>query len=105
MPLYLFNIDLQLLEVCVLSNNHIIGPLPSSVASLNRMKDFHVFSNWPSQYLSIPRAYAERRFDRLHIFAPHLKFNCLSWDDSLNNPDFPEFVAQPNANLLDNKAT
>jgi Leucine-rich repeat (LRR) protein len=74
--------SLEKLEVCVLSDNEIVGPVPRSIARLRNLKDFHIFSQWLSEDMFLPRAFNAHSLYRLVDVGPRLNLNSYCW-----NPD------------------
>jgi Leucine-rich repeat (LRR) protein len=73
--------ELRKLETCILSNNQIIGPIPKSLSEICNLKDFHIFNQWPSESMSLPREFKSLTYRRLYKDALLLRFDSLSWDE------------------------
>jgi Leucine-rich repeat (LRR) protein len=70
------------LQTLILTGNVLVGPLPRSVSTLTRLKDFDIFSRYPSEACSIPRGFTRSNFERIHIVGPSLGLNTVHWSDS-----------------------
>jgi Leucine-rich repeat (LRR) protein len=68
------------LESFLLSNNAIIGPVPLSISNLQNLKDFHIFKNFPSQSLTLPKACDKKAFDRIYAYGPSTGINNVHWN-------------------------
>jgi len=71
--------NLENLEICILSNNSIIGPVPRSLSKLKKLKDFHIFRQWPCETLYVPREFSAFTHQRLYSDAIALHVDSLCW--------------------------
>jgi hypothetical protein len=70
------------LKSLVLTNNYIRGPMPLSVSQLKKLRDFHVFSPYPSESMAVPRGFNKQTFHRIYVDGPRLGMNSVCWDDA-----------------------
>ena len=73
--------DLTRLEVCVMSANEINGPVPASMSQLINLKDFHIFSQWPSEAHAVSREFKSYTYHRLYTAALQLGLDTLCWKE------------------------
>lgn len=67
------------LELCVLSDNQITGPVPASMSRLTNLRDFHIFNQWPSEAVALPREHKSFAFKRLYLDSLSLHIDSLCW--------------------------
>lgn len=72
--------ELVNLESLLLSGNNITGPVPTSLSKLTKLRDFHVFRNYPAEISMQPLAFNRQAFDRIYGFGPSVGINSMHWD-------------------------
>ena len=73
--------NLRRLEICVLSENKIQGPVPASMSLLTNLRDFHIFNQWKSEHMELPREFKSYTFQRLYSDSLKLHIDSLCWLD------------------------
>ena len=73
--------NLQRLEICIFSENQIQGPVPRSMSLLTNLRDFHIFNQWRSEHMELPREFKSYTYQRLYHDAIKLHIDSLCWLD------------------------
>ena len=73
--------NLKKLEICILSDNHIEGPVPRSMSMLTNLRDFHIFNQFRSEHMELPREFKSYTYHRLYHDSLKLHIDSLCWLD------------------------
>lgn len=82
--------NLSSLESLLVGDNEIIGPLPRSFSALTNLRDFTVIKNYPSEHMSLSRAFRREDFHRLFVDGPAMGLDSAVWEHSDLYGDAPE---------------
>ena len=73
------------LRLCVLSRNNICGPAPRNLTKLTKLKDFNVFTSFPSESLKQPRGFDKESFERVYGWGPSVGIDSVHWATTSQN--------------------
>lgn len=68
------------LETLILTGNEIVGPVPISLGTLSKLRDFHIFKDYPSETTFYPRGFRRKAFERVYVYGPSANLNSVCWD-------------------------
>lgn len=72
--------NLSNLVTLLLGNNLITGPLPTALSNLTALKDYFIFSPYPSQMTYEPRAFSQLKFKCDFSVLPPKGVDSVCWD-------------------------
>lgn len=66
-------------------HNNITGPAPPTLHKLiHTLQDFELFTCYPSDCMTIPRAFESHTFKRIFAWGPSVHLNNVVWDERLD---------------------
>lgn len=84
------------LQTLLATDNALIGPLPQTLSQMQKLRDFCIIKNYPSEFFAIPRGFTRNAFERIHTAGPAMGLNSAIWlDDDLYGQDVDKSIPIP----------
>jgi hypothetical protein len=72
--------DLLGLKVCLLSKNYFCGPMPLSVAKLQHLREFQLFTALPAGSMTQYDGFKQHNFERVNCWGGRAGIDNVSWE-------------------------